>query len=160
MAGDEASQAAAVGGQAPEGSSAASPTESRTPRPEPHPQLWLDEKDSLSFADPDQRKDRTGDIRFSCKKIGCALESDTSTITQLFGETGATLDECRIIMKGATAHSFSVTAAPDGSEFCVRHRNGDIALLVLQTKSTALWDTKGASFLMVDMTIWRDAAES
>lgn len=163
------SSASAAGGEAAEGSSAAdgqaagegastpSSTASRTPTPEPHPQLRLDEKTSLSFSEPDQRKDRKGDIRLSCKTIGCALESDTSAITQLFGMTGATFDDCRIIMKNATAHRFTLAAAAVGSEFCIQHRNGDIALLVIQVISTAMWDTPGSSFLLVHMTVWRAA---
>ncbi|WP_327692011.1 serine/threonine protein kinase [Streptomyces sp. NBC_00461] len=137
------------------GASNPSPAAPRTPRAEPYPQLTLDEKNSVSFKDGTQLKNRRGDLRFVCKKIGCALESDTSTISQLMGMTGATLDDCRILMGGATAHSFPLAAAATGSEFCVKHRNGDIALLVVQVKSTALWDTPGISFLMVDMTIWR-----
>ncbi|MFJ5262893.1 protein kinase [Streptomyces sp. NPDC088387] len=154
--------ASAAGGQQSEDASGVdgAGTGSRAPRPEDHAQMRLDEGNSLSFSSPDQRKDRTGDIRFTCENLGCALESDTSTITQMMGAQGTTLDECRIIMEGATAHTFPLSAAAAGSEFCVQHRNGDMALLVVQVKNTALWDIKGSSFLLLDMTIWRDAVRS
>ncbi|WP_405866322.1 serine/threonine-protein kinase [Streptomyces sp. NBC_00005] len=139
------------------GTSGPSSTAPSTPQAEAYPQQSLDEKTSLSFKEPIQRKDRKGDIRFDCKSIGCALESDTSVILQLFGKPGATLDLCRLMLGGAKSHRLPLAAAASGTEICVKHRNGDIALLVVQVKSTALWDTPGISFLTADMTIWRAA---
>ncbi|WP_420710796.1 hypothetical protein [Streptomyces sp. NRRL S-146] len=101
------------------------------------------------------RDDRKGDIRFDCEDVGCAVESDTSVFLQLFGKAGATLDECRLMLASADRHRWTLASAAAGSEICVKHQNGDIALLVLQTKSTALPDI---AFLQLDMTIWRDAA--
>ncbi|MFF1358439.1 serine/threonine-protein kinase [Streptomyces sp. NPDC058297] len=131
------------------------PTTAGRVRGEPHSGQWLDAKDSLSFREPFQRKDRAGDIRFTCAKDdGCALDSDTSVFTMIFGEPGADLDECRSLTKGQTEHHLPLAAAASGTEICVRHRNGDIALLVIQTKSTAMPDI---AFLSTDMTLWRHA---
>ncbi|WP_276314584.1 serine/threonine-protein kinase [Streptomyces sp. AcE210] len=131
------------------------PTTAGRVRGEPHSGQWLDAKNSLSFKDPYQRKDRKGDIRFTCaKEVSCALESDTSVFTMIFGEPGADLDECRSLTKSQTAHRLPLAAAASGTEICVRHRNGDIALLVIQTKSTAMPDI---AFLSMDMTVWRQA---
>ncbi|MFG1670013.1 serine/threonine-protein kinase [Streptomyces sp. Y7] len=134
-----------------------SSTAPATPRPVADGGLWLDAKSSVSFAKPFQRWDRKGDIRFDCKNAGCALDSDSSVFLQVFDDsgTGATLDECRLLLAGADRHRWSLAAAANGTQFCVKHSSGDIALLVLQTKSTAMPDL---AFLKLDLTIWRDAA--
>ncbi|WP_329579827.1 serine/threonine-protein kinase [Streptomyces sp. NBC_01361] len=131
------------------------PTTAGPVRGEPHSGQWLDAKNSLSFTEPFQRKDRAGDIRFTCAKdVGCALDSDTSVFTMIFGEPGADLDECRRLTKSQTAHHLPLAGAASGTEICVRHRNGDIALLVIETKSTAMPDI---AFVSADMTVWRKA---
>ncbi|WP_327720106.1 serine/threonine protein kinase [Streptomyces sp. NBC_00490] len=128
------------------------------------PQM-LNEKNSLYLHDgkrPATREDRQGDVRFTCEDVGCSLASDDSLIVQYIAEEpGATLGDCRWILGGAedeggkTYHDFPLAAASAGSEFCVRHPSGDIALLVVQVKNTALWDTPGISSLMADVTVWR-----
>ncbi|WP_327579857.1 hypothetical protein [Streptomyces sp. NBC_00145] len=124
-------------------------------RGEPHSGQWLDAKNSLSFNDPYQRKDRKGDIRFTCAKdASCSLESDTSVFVMIFGEPGTDLDECRRLTHGQRTHRLPLAAAASGTEICVRRRNGDIALLVIQTKSTAMPDI---AFVSADMTVWRQA---
>ncbi|PTM93881.1 serine/threonine-protein kinase [Streptomyces sp. VMFN-G11Ma] len=143
------------GGAAKEAGS--SPTAARTPQAEPHPQQWIDEKTSLSFKEPFSRKDRKGDIRFDCKQVGCALESDTSVLVLVYGRAGTSLDDCRLLTSHAHSHHLPLAAAANGSEICVKNSSGDIALLVIQTKSTALWDKPGISFMTADMTIWRKA---
>ncbi|MFI6808300.1 serine/threonine-protein kinase [Streptomyces luteogriseus] len=150
----ERAGASGSGGRAPE-ASVPSPTKSAAPRVESQALLMLTPESSLSFRKPFMRDDRKGDIRFDCKNAGCAVESDTSVFLQLFGKAGATLDECRLMLASADRHRWTLASAAAGSEICVKHRNGDIALLVLQTKSTALPDI---AFLQLDMTIWRDAA--
>ncbi|MFE0729876.1 serine/threonine-protein kinase [Streptomyces antibioticus] len=130
-----------------------------TPRPEAHVQQWLDEKTALSFEEPLRRENGKGDIRFHCKQAGCALESETSEIRLLYTDKpGATLDTCRVALTGKNpdAGSLPLAAVAAGSEICVKHPSGAIALLVVQVKSTALWDTPGISFLTADMTIWRE----
>ncbi|MGC4971558.1 serine/threonine-protein kinase [Streptomyces sp. DT199] len=142
------------GGRTPE-ASLPTPTKSAAPQVESQALLMLTPETSLSFRKPFMRDDRKGDIRFDCEDVGCAVESDTSVFLQLFGKAGATLDECRLMLASADRHRWTLASAAAGSEICVKHQNGDIALLVLQTKSTALPDI---AFLQLDMTIWRDAA--
>ena len=149
--------AAGAGDGTSEVSTTPSPTAPATPQPEVYPQQWLDEKTSVSLKEPVARKNRKGDIRFTCKENGCALESDTSVIVQLFGKPDGGLDSCRVLLSGAKEHSWGLSAAAAGSEFCIKDAAGDIALLVVQVKSTALWDTPGVSFLLADMTVWRKA---
>ncbi|MEU9229883.1 serine/threonine-protein kinase [Streptomyces massasporeus] len=146
--------ASGSGGRTPE-ASVPSPTKSAAPQVESQAPLMLTPESSLSFRKPFMRDDREGDIRFDCKDVGCAVESDTSVFLQLFGKSGATLDECRLMLASADRHRWTLAGAAAGSEICVKHQNGDIALLVLQTKSTALPEL---ATLTVDMTIWRDAA--
>ncbi|MFH8798739.1 serine/threonine-protein kinase [Streptomyces sp. NPDC017936] len=137
------------------GASRSSPAASRSPQTVAHPLLQLDANTSLSFDEPVQREDRKGDIRFGCEEAGCALESDTSVFVQMFGEPGTTLDDCRLFTRSADSHRLPLAAAANGSEICVKNPAGDIALLVLQTKSTALPEL---AFLQLDMTVRRTAA--
>ncbi|MBZ9642355.1 serine/threonine-protein kinase [Streptomyces sp. PSKA30] len=148
-------QTSGADGRTPEGSQPSS-TASKSPQPVVSPLQWLDAKNSLSFKEPVQREDRKGDIRFDCQEAGCALESDTSVFTLMLDGPGATLDDCRLFAGASDTRHLSLAAAANGSEICVKHSSGDIALLVIQTKSTALPDI---AFLNVDMTIWRAAAQ-
>ncbi|MDX2824079.1 serine/threonine protein kinase [Streptomyces ipomoeae] len=155
--------ASGAGGGTAEEASRPSPTAPSTPRPRAYPQQWLDEKRALDIQKPNNLEDTKGDadaIRFVCENVGCALESDTSAMVLLYSDPGATLDSCRTALTGAGAESreLPLAAAAVGSEICVKHPSGDIALLVIQVKSTALWDKPGISFLTADMTVWRAAA--
>ncbi|MFC0601275.1 serine/threonine-protein kinase [Streptomyces palmae] len=135
--------------------SESTPTAPATPKPTPYAFQWLDEKNSVSVREPVQHKDRTGDIRLACSKTSCALESDTSKIAMRWGKPGAGLDECRIALSGDnTGRSLPLAAAAAGTEICVEHPSGDIALLVIQVKATAL-PGSGNNFLTADMTVWR-----
>ncbi|MFE6163022.1 serine/threonine-protein kinase [Streptomyces sp. NPDC056486] len=136
------------------GSSGSSPTGSTQPQAVAYPQEWFDEKNSVSLKEPVDRKDRKGDIRFVCEGNSCSLESDKSLITPLYGKPGATLDSCRTALKGADSHDLPLAAVAAGSEICVKNPAGDIALLVVLVKSTAL-PKGGFSFLSADMTVWR-----
>ncbi|MDX3548068.1 serine/threonine-protein kinase [Streptomyces europaeiscabiei] len=133
-----------------------SPTAPREPQPTAYPGQFLTRKNSLDVRKGELRKDRKGDVRFTCEEIGCALESDTSVITMMYADPGATLDTCRIALTGAKSRSFTLAGAAAGSEFCVKHPSGDIALLVIQVKATALGDD-AASFVTADLTLWRAA---
>ncbi|WP_309095809.1 serine/threonine-protein kinase [Streptomyces sp.] len=132
-----------------------SATASGTPRPIGRVLQRLDAKNSLSFREPYQRDDREGDIRFDCEDAGCALESDTSVFVQMFTDEGVSLDECRLMLAHADRRRWPLASVPVAGQICVRHASGDIALLTVQTKSTALPEL---AFLTMDMTIWRDAA--
>ncbi|MET7407623.1 serine/threonine-protein kinase [Streptomyces parvulus] len=116
---------------------------------------WLDGKNSLGLGTGETRTDRKQDIRFACRQASCALESDTSVFSLLFGEPGATYEDCRSQLDDVTdtdGHRLPLAAASAGSEICVKHRNGDIALLVVQVKSTAMPDI---GFVTADLTVWR-----
>ncbi|MFD4346873.1 serine/threonine-protein kinase [Streptomyces coelicoflavus] len=112
----------------------------------------VDADSSLSLTDGTRRDDRKGDIRFDCKDVGCALDSDTSVFTLMYGDPGAGYEECALMTASQKSHRLYLAAAAAGSEICVRNRNGDIALLVVQTKSTAMPDL---AFLDADVTVWR-----
>ncbi|MFG3108262.1 serine/threonine-protein kinase [Streptomyces tendae] len=124
----------------------------KSPRAHALGYLSVDADSSLSLTDGTRRDDRKGDIRFDCKDVGCALDSDTSVFTLMFGDPGAGYEECALMTESQKSHRLYLAAAAAGSEICVRHRNGDIALLVVQTKSTAMPDL---AFLDADVTVWR-----
>ncbi|WP_030595926.1 serine/threonine-protein kinase [Streptomyces fulvoviolaceus] len=145
-----------TGGGAPETSSPSS-TAATTPLPEAFSGVMLTKKNSVSIKEPPERDNRKGDIRFVCEYVGCSLESDTSVISLLYSKPGATLDSCRFALTGAKDHDLPLAAVAAGSEICVKDPSGNIALFVVQVKSTALWDTPGISFLTADMTVWRAA---
>lgn len=123
-----------------------------TPRAHAYSPLMLTGENSLSTRSGETREDREGDIRFDCAQGSCALESDTSVFTMVFGDPGATYETCRLLTSGADSHRLPLAAAAAGSEICVRNSQGEIALLVVQVKSTAMPDI---GFLTVDMTVWR-----
>ncbi|MFJ8648464.1 serine/threonine-protein kinase [Streptomyces sp. NPDC093546] len=120
---------------------------------------WLDEKNSLSLREPMLRDDRTGDIRLDCEDdVDCALRSDTSVFLQMFNGKAASLEVCRHLLTGASGSAYrtwSLTVADDGTEFCVKNASGDIAVLTIQVKQTAL---REAAFLQVGMKVWKKAA--
>lgn len=151
--GPTASSSAAEDGSRTPGTSRPSSTAPKAPQTVAHPFQMLDEKNSLNIKEPVERKDRKGDIRLACKQ-SCALESGTSLISMHHGKPGASLDACRAALTVAPSHSLPLAAAAAGSEICIKHRSGDIALFVVQVKSTALPEG-GFSFLTGDMTVWR-----
>ncbi|MFF7360044.1 hypothetical protein [Streptomyces sp. NPDC008125] len=100
-------------------------------------------------------KGRTGELRFGCTVAGCELTSRTAALELMPTETATTLDDCRTYLEDDKNHSIPLAAAANGSEICVRSAEGDIALLVIGVKSTAMPE---AGFVQADMTIWRGAA--
>ncbi|MEV8595115.1 serine/threonine-protein kinase [Streptomyces sp. NPDC052012] len=142
-----------AGTEAGSGSSAGRSPAS-TPEAVPYAQVWLDAKRPISLDDPHKQNPREGDIRFDCADTGCALESDTSEMTLVFGKPGATYETCRSLLAGGGegGDRLPLAAAASGSEICVKRRDGDIALMVIQVKSTAMPDI---AFLTADMTVWR-----
>ncbi|OWA05302.1 serine/threonine protein kinase [Streptomyces sp. CS113] len=121
------------------------------PRAHAHGALLVNADNSISLTEGTMRKDRKGDVRFDCANASCALESDTSVFTMLFGDPGATYEECRDMTGGDAVHRLPLAAASAGQEICVRRDNGDIALFVVQVKSTALPE---AAFITMDTTVW------
>ncbi|WP_428952602.1 serine/threonine-protein kinase [Streptomyces sp. cg35] len=131
---------------------------SSSPQATPYPMKLLNEKNSLSITDGVERKDRKGDIRFTCaKEFSCALETTTrgTVIAPVYGKPGATLDDCRawLVGKGADTR-LPLAIITTGSEICFKHPDGYIGLFVVATKSTAL-PKSGASFLSGALTVWR-----
>ncbi|MGW2894253.1 serine/threonine-protein kinase [Streptomyces sp. NPDC001212] len=129
------------------------------PKALPYPGIFLNRKNSLNIKEGVERSGRKGDIRFDCKEVGCELESDTSALALLPGDPGASLDDCRLALSAydtdhADDRRVLLAAAAGGSEICVKHPSGDIALLVLQVKSTAMPEI---GFITMDMTVWRAA---
>ncbi|MFJ6049071.1 serine/threonine-protein kinase [Streptomyces sp. NPDC092307] len=143
---------------APKSSPSPSPTPSAPPKPIPYPALTLREENSISIKEPVERAARSGDLRLTCGRVDCDLESDTSVIVQLSGKPNGSLDSCRAALEGRTEKSRSLMLAASGSEFCVKHQSGDIALLVLTLKSMPVMSLEDvSSFVIVDMTVWRAA---
>ncbi|NHI08968.1 serine-threonine protein kinase [Streptomyces sp. KO7888] len=137
---------------APSASTEGPAVEPTAPQARGYSGVTVNSKNSVSLSDGKSRKASEGDISFNCAQAGCELESDTSVFVRMYGEPGATYDECRLFTAHAESHSLPLAAAAAGTEICVRHRNGDIALLVVQVKSTAMPDL---GFVMADLTVWR-----
>ncbi|MEU9165276.1 serine/threonine-protein kinase [Streptomyces sp. NPDC048424] len=148
-----AASASGTGGKA----AAPSPSPSQPPKAVPFPMMRLDdEQSSITLGDRGTRKDRNGDIRLSCTEVTCKLESDTSRIIMLYGEPQGSLDACRIMLEHTTTQSWTLSGAAAGSEFCIVNKAGDVALLVIQIKSTV--EVPGlAKWITADMTLWRQA---
>ncbi|MEU3343554.1 protein kinase [Streptomyces sp. NPDC006700] len=151
-----ATPTSAAGDRTP-GPSHPSSTVPKPPRATPYIGISLDQKNSLDIKKGVARSDRKGDIRFGCKEAGCELDSDTSTMVLLFGDPGASFEDCRDLLAGADSHRgdhrrIHLAAAAAGSEICVKHPSGDIALFLIEVKSTALPEI---GFVMADMTVWR-----
>ncbi|MEW2316152.1 serine/threonine-protein kinase [Streptomyces bauhiniae] len=138
-------------GDTVEASSHPSPTAPATPRPIAEPLQNLDASNSLNLGEPAVRKDRKGDIRFTCGAQDCSLESRSSVLLLRYAKPGATYDSCKFEVQGATSHNLPLAAVAAGSEICAKDRAGNIALLVVQVKSTALPEL---GFLLVDVTVW------
>ncbi|MFF0677881.1 serine/threonine-protein kinase [Streptomyces tendae] len=135
----------------PDGGADGSAAGTTAPRAHAHGALLVNGDNSISLTDGTMREDRKGDIRFDCANASCALESDTSVFTILFGDPGAGYEECRRMTADQDAHRLPLAAASAGQEICVRRNNGDIALFVVQVKSTALPE---AAFVSMDTTVW------
>ncbi|CAL9481131.1 protein kinase domain-containing protein [Streptomyces sp. enrichment culture] len=123
-----------------------------TPQARAFSGVQMDRDHSISLSDGKSHEGSKEDIRFSCAQVGCELESDTSVLLWMPDGPGTTYDDCRFFTAHAKSRSLSLTVVAAGTEICVRHRNGDIALLVVQVKSTAMPDL---GFVTADLTVWR-----
>ncbi|MFB6823401.1 serine/threonine-protein kinase [Streptomyces virginiae] len=132
------------------------PTPNVAPKAFPYPALRLNDSNSVGIEEPVERATRSGDLRLACDRGSCELQSDTSVIVQLSGKPNGSLESCRAALDGKGTRNQSLNNAAAGSELCVKHRSGDIALLVLAIKSTP-WLENLPSFLVADMTVWRVA---
>ncbi|MFJ7780482.1 serine/threonine-protein kinase [Streptomyces yangpuensis] len=136
------------------------PSASQPPKPMPYPGLELNEKNSISFKEPVQHEDgdRTGDIRMKCGMAsGCKMESDASVFSMPQKAGTGNLETCREELRSARQNSLTLHVLAAGSEVCVKHPSGDIALFVIGIKS-APGLSKDPSWLRADMTIWRAAS--
>ncbi|MEU6847519.1 serine/threonine-protein kinase [Streptomyces sp. NPDC046716] len=137
------------------GSDAAASSPAAEPTVHGESQMWLDAKNSLSFDAPYQRKDRKGEIRFSCKQAGCELTSETAVFMQIFDKPDADREMCDLMTKTSTgkkSHTWPLAASAVGTQFCVRSGDGRLASMVVDVKSTAMPDI---AFLNVDMAYWK-----
>ncbi|MCT7352774.1 protein kinase [Streptomyces sp. 15-116A] len=129
---------------------------SRSGRPTgvPYALVWLDAKQPVSLDDPNRSKGRKADIRLDCADGQCALESDTSDMLLVPGDPGATYETCRSLLGSSSGDGgrLPLAAAAAGSEICIKRRDGDLALMVIEVKSTAMPDI---AFITADMTVWR-----
>ncbi|CAM5244604.1 Serine/threonine protein kinase OS=Streptomyces glaucescens OX=1907 GN=SGLAU_00825 PE=4 SV=1 [Streptomyces glaucescens] len=118
--------------------------------------MWLDAETSVKLEAPDARlTDGEGDIRFGCRMAG-ELRSETAVFLQVYGNPGdGTLDTCRLMLARVKTHTLPLAAAANGTEICIKDSAGNIGLLVIRTKSTAIPDL---AFLKGELTVWRDAA--
>ncbi|WP_418960334.1 protein kinase domain-containing protein [Streptomyces tritici] len=121
-----------------------------------YPTLWLGIENSMDLTEPIQpmgRQDRKGDIRLNCEE-GCMLKGRSSVMTLLPGKQRGTYATCRAALDRGARRDLPLAKASDGSSICVRLTTGDIALLVIQTKSTAL---PQLAFVTTELRIWRVA---
>ncbi|MGP3687671.1 serine/threonine-protein kinase [Streptomyces sp. IBSNAI002] len=154
--GGKASGASGASGSA-SGTPRTSPTPTKPPAPHPYPMVRLGEENSIGIKEPVKRDDRAGDIRMECGKTQCDLVSDASVFTMLYAPPGSgSLENCGLLTKASTQHTLPLAATAPGTEICVRHPSGDIALLVIQIKSVVR--LKGLpDWISADMTVWRAA---
>ncbi|MFJ1568754.1 serine/threonine-protein kinase [Streptomyces erythrochromogenes] len=136
------------------------PSASQPPKPVPYPGLELNEKNSISVKEPVQHDDgdRTGDIRMKCGLAsGCKMESDASVFSMPQKAGTGNLETCREELRFARENDLTLHVMAAGSEVCVRHPSGDIALFVIGIKS-APGLSKDPSWIRADMTVWRAAS--
>ncbi|MFF9977844.1 serine/threonine-protein kinase [Streptomyces erythrochromogenes] len=136
------------------------PSASQPPKPVPYPGLELNEKNSISIKEPVQHEDgdRTGDIRMKCGLAsGCKMESDASVFSMPQKAGTGNLETCREELRFARENDLTLHVMAAGSEVCVRHPSGDIALFVIGIKS-APGLSKDPSWIRADMTVWRAAS--
>ncbi|MFJ8566712.1 serine/threonine-protein kinase [Streptomyces sp. NPDC093514] len=138
----------------PSPSASPNPTPSGPPRAIPYPMLRLEEDNSIGIQEPVQHADRVGDLRLECGDYDCSLASSTSVITMLRGKPNGSLDSCLTALKTATEKNRPLALAAAGSEFCIKHPSGDIALFVITIKSTSDPSELPPS-VSADMTVWR-----
>ncbi|MFJ8018332.1 serine/threonine-protein kinase [Streptomyces sp. NPDC096339] len=153
-----ATGSAAGAAPAPQASTPApsTPAPSKPPAPVPYAAVQLEQDNSVAIKEPVERADRTGDLRLKCEYSLCDLESDTSVITMLRGKESGSLDTCRTALQHADRKEAALSVAAAGSQFCIKHPSGDIALFVLQLKQIIAM-SDGPHWVTGDLTIWRAA---
>ncbi|MFE5676014.1 serine/threonine-protein kinase [Streptomyces erythrochromogenes] len=144
------------------------PTPTPTPTPSasqplkamPYPGLELNEKNSISIKEPVQHDDgdRSGDIRMECGLAsGCTMKSDAVVFSMPEKAGTGSLETCREKLDFARQNKLTLHVMAAGSEVCMKHPSGDIALFVIGIKS-APGLSKDPSWIRADMTVWRAAS--
>ncbi|NEC47799.1 serine/threonine protein kinase, partial [Actinospica acidiphila] len=124
------------------------------PRAYAYSGVMLTADNSLRIGDGKVYDNREEDIRFDCREAGCELESDSAVFTQVYGDPGdGTYDTCSMLTASQTSHRHYLAASAAGSEICFRDGDGNVGLLVVQVKSTAV---PKLGFLTADLTVWKD----
>ncbi|NEC25873.1 protein kinase [Streptomyces sp. SID8111] len=123
------------------------------PRAHGYSGLMLTPDNSLRYGDGTVYDNRKEDIRFSCSAVSCELESDTVVFTRVYGDPGdGTHDMCDLMTANTKTRRVPTAAIAAGTEICVRDQDGNVGLIVVETKSTAI---PKIGFLRVDLTVWR-----
>ncbi|MEU2385825.1 protein kinase [Streptomyces sp. NPDC012461] len=123
------------------------------PRAHGYSGLMLTPDNSLRYGDGTVYDNRKEDIRFSCSAVSCELESDTVVFTRVYGDPGdGTHDMCDLMTANTKTRRVPTAAIAAGTEICVRDQDGNVGLVVVETKSTAI---PKIGFLRVDLTVWR-----
>ncbi|THA85752.1 serine/threonine-protein kinase [Streptomyces sp. A0592] len=136
------------------------PSASQPPKPVPYPGLKLNEENSISIKEPVQHDDgdRTGDIRMECGLAsGCTMKSDAVVFSMPEKAGTGNLETCREQLANARQNKLTLHVMAAGSEVCMKHPSGDIALFVIGIKS-APGLSKDPSWIRADMTVWRAAS--
>ncbi|MER7735219.1 serine/threonine-protein kinase [Streptomyces erythrochromogenes] len=136
------------------------PSASEPPKPVPYPGLELNEENSISIKEPVQHDDgdRTGDIRMECGLAsGCTMKSDAVVFSMPEKAGTGNLETCREKLAFARQNKLTLHVMAAGSEVCMKHPSGDIALFVIGIKS-APGLSKDPSWIRTDMTVWRAAS--
>ncbi|MEU6295910.1 serine/threonine-protein kinase [Streptomyces erythrochromogenes] len=136
------------------------PSASQPPKPVPYPGLELNEENSISIKEPVQHDDgdRTGDIRMECGlATGCTMKSDAVVFSMPEKAGTGNLETCREKLAFARQTKLTLHVMAAGSEVCMKHPSGDIALFVIVIKS-APGLSKDPSWVKTDMTVWRAAS--
>ncbi|MFE7097024.1 serine/threonine-protein kinase [Streptomyces erythrochromogenes] len=136
------------------------PSASQPPKPVPYPGLELNEENSISIKEPVQHDDgdRSGDIRMECGLAsGCTMKSDAVVFSMPEKAGTGNLETCREKLAFARQNKLTLHVMAAGSEVCMKHPSGDIALFVIGIKS-APGLSKDPSWIRADMTVWRAAS--
>lgn len=88
---------------------------------------------------------------------GCTMQSDASVFSMPQKAGTGNLETCREELRFARENDLTLHVLAAGSEVCVRHPSGDIALFVIGIKS-APGLSKDPSWIRADMTVWRAAS--
>src|SRR5690606_7030818 len=115
--------------------------------------LMLPPDNPLRYGAGPVHDNRKAASRFSCSAVSCGLERDTVAFTRAYGDPGdGTHHTCDLMTANTKTRRVPTAAIAAGTEICVRDQDGNVGLVVVETKSTAI---PKIGFLRVDLTVWR-----